>query len=95
MVSDWQVKVHKDVLKKQIPLLKSIGLISDYEDIIGILKKNPYENIRSREKLNPRNKQIFSMRINSKHRVVYTIEKEKHLVKVWSAWSHYEKRMPK
>lgn len=95
MEADWQVKVHKDVLKKQIPLLKSTGLISDYEDIISTLKKNPYENIRSREKLNPRNKQIFSMRINSKHRVVYTIEKEKHLVKIWSAWSHYEKGMPK
>ena len=95
MVSEWQVKVHKDVLKKQIPLLRSVGLISDYEDIIDILKKNPYENIRSREKLNPRNKQIFSMRIKSKHRVVYTIEKEKRLVKVWSAWSHYEKGIPK
>lgn len=34
------------------------------------------------------------MRINSKHRVVYTIE-EKHLVKVWSAGSHYEKRNAK
>lgn len=39
MVSDWQVKVHKDVLKKQIPLLRSVGLISDYEDIIDVLKK--------------------------------------------------------
>lgn len=39
MATDWQVKVHKDVLKKQLPLLKATGLISDYEDIIGILKK--------------------------------------------------------
>ncbi|MEW4403846.1 Txe/YoeB family addiction module toxin [Enterococcus sp. AN402] len=91
MATDWKVKVYKDVLKKQLPLLKATGLICDYEDIIGILKKNPYENIRSREKFSLRNKQIFSMRINSKHRVVYTIEKEKHLVNVWSAWSHYEK----
>lgn len=95
MAVDWQVKVHKDVLKKQIPLLKASGLFDDYEDIICTLKSNPYENIRSREKLNPRNKEIFSMRINSKHRVVYTIEKEQHLVKVWSAWSHYEKGIPK
>lgn len=95
MDADWQVKVHKEVLKKQLPLLKAVGLLADYEDIISILKKNPYENIRSREKLNPRNKQIFSMRVNSKHRVVYTIEKENHVVKVWSAWSHYEKGIPK
>lgn len=95
MVDDWVIQVHKEVLKKHIPLLESAGQKNDYEDIVEILRKNPYENIRSREKLNPRNKQIFSMRVNSKHRVVCTINKEAHTIKIWSAWSHYENRVPK
>lgn len=95
MANSWVIKAHKDVTKKQVPLLRSAGLYDDYQDVINILRENPYENIRSREKLNPRNKQIFSMRINSKHRVVYTIDKDNHVVKVWSAWSHYENGMPK
>lgn len=95
MEVEWKVCVHKDVLKKQLSLLEAAGLLDDYNDIIYVLKINPYENVRSREKLNPRNKQIYSMRINSKHRVVYTIDKAKRLVKVWSAWSHYEKGLPK
>lgn len=95
MGNSWTVKAHKDVTKKQIPLLKSVGLLDDYLAIIDSLRNNPYENVRSREKLNPRNKQIFFIRINSRHRVVYTINKENHVVKVWSAWSHYENGLPR
>lgn len=59
MGNPWTVKAHKDVTKKQIPLLKSVGLLDDYLTIIDSLRNNPYENVRSREKLNPRNKQSF------------------------------------
>lgn len=53
MGNPWTVKAHKDVTKKQIPLLKSVGLLDDYLTIIDSLRNNPYENVRSREKLNP------------------------------------------
>ena len=54
MVANWQVKVHKDVLKKQLPLLKATGLISDYEDIISILKKIHMKILEVGKKLSPR-----------------------------------------
>lgn len=86
----WKVKAYKAVIKKDIPLLKRSKLYDQFEEIVEILKSNPYSNIRRMEKLNPKNKKIFSMRINGQHRVVYTIDKKQKTVVVWSAWSHYE-----
>ncbi len=95
MSSEWTVRAHKDIKKKHIPLLEQIGLKSDYDEIVELLKTNPYSTSRNREKLNPKNKEVFSMRINNKHRVVYTIDKQNKIVTIFSAWSHYENRMPK
>ena len=94
-MSDWKVLVHKEVKKKHLPLLEKINLLSDYEEIIETLKKNPHTQIRNFEQLRPKNKLMYSMRINVKHRVVYTIDKKNKVVKVYSAWSHYENNMPK
>lgn len=91
----WRVRAHKDVVKKDVPLLKQQHLNNDFEEIISSLKQNPYHEFRHFEKLNPHHKNIFSLRINSQHRVVYTIDKANREVKIWSAWSHYENRMPK
>lgn len=89
-MNEWKVLIYKDVKKKDLPKLKQTNLLDQYEEIIGILKKNPFENVRRFEKLNPRNKHIYSMRINGTHRVVYTVDKENKVVKIWSAWTHYE-----
>ena len=91
----WKVVVHREVTKKHLPLLEAIGLKGDYEDILSILKHNPFERVRNFEKLEPKNKSIFSMRLNNQHRVIYTIDKQSKTVKVYAAWSHYENNMPK
>jgi Txe/YoeB family toxin of toxin-antitoxin system len=93
--SKWRVLHHREVKKVDIPLLEKSGLKADFDDVIQILKENPYQRVRNMEILNPRQKQIDSMRINVKHRVVYTIDKKNKIVKIWSAWTHYQQRMPK
>ncbi len=95
MEEHWKVLVHREVKKKQIPLLEQAGLKVDYEEIIKILKLNPFSNERSREEMSPKQKELYSVRINGRHRVVYTVDKETKTVKLWSAWSHYEKNIPK
>lgn len=95
MSDDWKVSAHKDVIKKDKLLLEASDLDSDFDEVVAILKVNPFQRVRQMEKMNPKNKSIYSMRINSQHRVVYTVDKEKHTVKIWSAWSHYESRMPR
>lgn len=94
-MSDWTVLPHKAVKKEDIPKLEAAGLKTDFDEIVALLKENPYSRQRRMEKLNPKNKEIYSMRINIQHRVVYTIDKPNKVVKIWSAWSHYEQRLPK
>jgi Txe/YoeB family toxin of toxin-antitoxin system len=89
-LNKWQILVYRDVTKHDIPLLIKAGLKTDFDEIIASLKVNPYRTFRNFEKLNPHNLNVFSLRINAKHRVVYTINKRKKIVKIWSAWSHYE-----
>ena len=88
----WKVAAHKDIKKKHLPLLKQAGLLDDFEDIVKILKNNPYEQVRNNKVLQPKEKKMYSMRINGQHRVVFTIDKK---VTLWSAWSHYKRGMPK
>ena len=92
---EWKVIPHKEVKKDDIPNLEKVGLKQDFDEIVKILKKNPYSRERNMELMKPKNKQIYSMRINIQHRVVYTIHKQDKIVKIWSAWSHYQNRTPR
>lgn len=94
-MSEWKVIPHKLVKKDDIPRLMAIGLKSDFDEVVSILKENPYSRKRRMEKLHPKNKEIYSMRLNVQHRVVYTIDKKQKIVKIWSAWTHYEQRLSK
>lgn len=92
--SDWKILEYREVKKKHIPLLEREGLKGNYDEIIEILRKNPFEQVRHNETLQPKDKKIRSMRINGQHRVVFTIDKATRTVKIWAAWSHYEQNIP-
>lgn len=93
--ADWTIRQHRDIKKKHVPLLEKAGLIEEFEDIKSILRKNPFEPVRRNEVLQPKDKKIRSMRINVKHRVVFTVDKATKTVTIWAAWSHYEQNVPK
>lgn len=93
-MTKWKVRAHRDVMKKDLPLLEQNQLKDDFDDIVTSLKKNPYNSFRHFEKLNPHHLEIYSLQLNHQHRVVFTIQKKEKIVKIWSAWSHYENRMP-
>jgi toxin YoeB len=68
------------------------GLKSKAEDLIDILKEDPYQSPPSFEKLIGDLSGAYSRRINIQHRLVYQVsesESEK-IVKVLRLWSHYE-----
>jgi Txe/YoeB family toxin of toxin-antitoxin system len=94
-MDEWKFRTHKDVKRKDEEYLKSAGLYDIYLEIKEILKDNPFSTKRSREKLVPKSDNKYSMRINKKHRVVYTIDKQNRILIIWSAWTHYEKRRGK
>ncbi|MYV05674.1 type II toxin-antitoxin system RelE/ParE family toxin [Furfurilactobacillus cerevisiae] len=87
---------HKKVKNDDEPVLIAAGLFENYMAIVKILKENPYSReLNGWELMVPHNRKIYSCRINNQHRVVYTVSKREHIVKIWSAWSHYEKRLPR
>ncbi len=75
---------------KDIEKLKSAGLSNKAKNLVDLLKKNPYANPPSYEKLVGDLEGMYSRRINIKHRLVYTVDQEARLVKVLRMWSHYE-----
>lgn len=87
-MSNYQVRIKKSA-KSDLKKLKRSNLQANFEDIVDTLKYNPYEPTHSFEKLYPPQRQLYSRRINVKHRVVYTIDDQNKLVTIYSAWSHY------
>lgn len=78
-------KAKKDLKKyRGTPYVKSIN------DIFDTLKNNPFEVKHSFEKLTPPGKGFYSRRVNVQDRVVYSVDKENMIVKVFSIKGHYE-----
>ena len=58
--------------------------------LIEVLKRDPFQNPPSYEKLTGNLKGCFSRRINIQHRLVYEIFDDEQTVLVLRMWSHYE-----
>lgn len=85
----YEVYVTKDAAK-DFPKLTSVGLDKKVWILIELLKENPYKNPPSYEKLVGDLDGLYSRRINLKHRLVYSVDDKNKIVKIVSAWSHYD-----
>ena len=85
----YKIEYHKNAIK-DIDKLKQNKLAIKTQNLIEILKKNPFQNPPSYEKLVGDMDGLYSRRINIKHRLVYQVYEENKIVKIVSAWSHYE-----
>ena len=70
---------------KQIPALKR-----NAENLIELLRNNPFQNPPPYEKLAGNLSACYSRRLNAQHRLVYMVYEEEKTVKILSMWSHYE-----
>ncbi len=85
----WKVVYTKQTQKDAKKLSRS-GLKSKAEEIINILKTNPYQSPPSYEKLVGDLSGAYSRRLNIQHRIVYQIINADQVVKVFRMWTHYE-----
>jgi len=85
----YKVIITKQALK-DIPKLKSAGLDKKAKALVELLKVNPFQIPPTYEKLIGDLNGLYSRRINIKHRMVYQVDEENKIVKIVSAWSHYE-----
>ena len=85
----YQIIYTKQAIK-DIPNLKSSNLDQKVLALIEILKQNPHQTPPPYEKLVGDFQDLYSRRINIKHRLVYQVDNENNEVKIISMWSHYE-----
>ena len=85
----WRVVFTKQA-QKDAKKLSSAGLRSKAENLIEVLRENPYQTPPPFEKLLGDLSGAISRRINIQHRIVYQIHDDEKVVKVIRMWTHYE-----
>ena len=85
----WQVVFTKQA-QKDAKKLSAAGLRNKAEQLIEVLRENPYQTPPPLEKLLGDLSGAFSRRINIQHRLVYQVLEDEITVKVLRMWTHYE-----
>ena len=85
----WQVVFTKQA-QKDAKKLSAAGLRKKAEQLIEVLRENPYQTPPPFEKLLGDLSGAFSRRINIQHRLVYQVLEDEITVKVLRMWTHYE-----
>lgn len=82
--------VYTKQAKKDARKAASSGLKSKIEDLLEIIKEDPFEEYPPFEKLVGKLKGAYSRRINIQHRLVYQVYEKEKVVKVIRMWTHYD-----
>lgn len=85
----WELVFTRQV-QKDAQKLSAAGLKRKAIKLLDLLRRNPYENPPSYEKLVGDLSGAYSRRINIQHRLVYQVYDNERVVKVIRLWSHYE-----
>jgi toxin YoeB len=86
---NWELVYTKHAQKDAKKVAVS-GLKRKAQELLNVLKENPYQNPPPYEKLVGDLNGAYSRRINIQHRLVYQVLEEEHVVKVLRLWTHYE-----
>jgi len=70
--------------------LAASGLKAKTQELLAVVKENPFQNPPPHVKLVGDLAGAYSRRINIQHRLVYEVLPKQHTVKVLRMWSHYE-----
>jgi len=85
----WAVVFAKHAQKDALKLAAA-GLKPKAQELLAVLRVNPFQNPPPYEKLVGDLAGAYSRRINIQHRLVYQVLTDDHTVKVLRMWSHYE-----
>jgi len=85
----WQL-VYTKQAQKDAKRLASAGLKPKAQELLEILKNNPFQNPPPYEKLVGDLLGAYSRRLNIQHRLVYQVYETERIVKIIRLWTHYE-----
>ncbi len=84
------ILVYTQQAQKDAKKLAASGLKKKAQEILDVLKENPFQNPPPYEKLVGDLKGAYSRRINIQHRLVYQVIDKENVVKVLRLWTRYE-----
>ena len=85
----WEL-IYTRQAQKDAKKLAAAGLKEKAQQLLEVLKSDPFKNPPPFEKLVGDLSGAYSRRINIQHRLVYQVLKDEHAVKVLRMWTHYE-----
>ena len=85
----WRVVFTKQA-QKDAKKLSAAGLHPKAEQLLDILRENPYQSPPPFEKLLGDLSGAYSRRITLQHRLVYQVLEKEKVVKIIRMWTHYE-----
>ena len=85
----WQLVFAKHAQKDAQKLVAS-GLKAKAQELLAIIKTNPFQNPPPYEQLVGDLSGAYSRRINIQHRLVYEVLESDKTIKVLRMWSHYK-----
>lgn len=85
----WELVFTKEA-QKDARKLADAGLKRKAEELLAVLRNNPFQNPPPYEKLLGDLAGAYSRRINIKHRLVYEVFEKEKAVKILRMWTHYE-----
>ena len=86
---NWELRYTKQA-QKDAKKLSASGLKSKAQELLKVIKENPYQNPPPYEKLVGDLTGAYSRRINIQHRLVYQVYEKERIIKVIRLWTHYE-----
>jgi len=84
----YKVIYSKQALK-DAKKLSSANLAKKAQELIKLIKENPFKKPPPYEKLIGNLYGSYSRRINIKHRIVYEVREDQKLIRVSRMWTHY------
>ena len=85
----WAIVFTKHA-QKDAPKLASAGVKAKAQELLAVLKDNPFQNPPPYERLVGDLSGAYSRRINIQHRLVYEVFAQEKTVRVLRMWTHYE-----
>ena len=85
----WELAYSKQALK-DARKVRAAGLRPKLEELLALLKRNPFLTPPTFEKLVGDLAGAYSRRINVHNRLVYEVFSKERVVRVLRMWTHYE-----
>ena len=84
-----EIRYSKQSFKDYEKLKEYPNLLKKVQSLVKILQENPFQTPPAYEKLIGFDN-VYSRRINIKHRLVYEVRKDEQIVVIIRMWTHYE-----